>query len=74
MPSLLDCILMIEDRCRTKGNVVTMPKEILLALKVYGRLLKDLCEIGEDYLGTTLFCMDDDDKFMINDIAKEDWS
>lgn len=74
MPSLLECLLIIEERCKAKGNVITIPKDKLLALKHYGVLLKNLCEIAQDYLGTTLECLDEFEKEDILLIAEENWN
>lgn len=71
MPSLVKCVLEIEERCKVKGNVATIPLEYLLAVKAYLILFKDLCEIAVDYLGTTLYCLDDVDKANIKEIAEE---
>ena len=73
MPDLLKCVLEIENRCKNKGSVVIIDKEILLAMKYYLCLLKELSDEAVNYLGTTLECLDLVDKATIKSIAEETW-
>ena len=73
MSDLLKCVLEIENRCKNKGSVVIMDKEILLAMKYYLCLLKELSNEAVNYLGTTLECLGLVDKATIKSIAEETW-
>ena len=73
MPDLLKCVLEIENRCKNKGSVVIIDKEILLAMKYYLYLLKELSDEAVNYLGTTLECLGIVDKATIKSIAEETW-
>lgn len=72
MPSLIDCVQLIEYRCREKGTVMLMPREVLLALKYYSQVLKELCDFMQNHY---LWELGDEDDLMatINQIAKEEW-
>ena len=73
MPDLLKCVLEIENRCKNKGSVVIIDKEILLAMKYYLYLLKELSDEAVNYLGTTLECLGIVDRATIKSIAEETW-
>ena len=72
MPSLIDCVQLIEHRCREKGTVMLMPREVLLALKYYSQVLKELCDFVKNHYLWEIYA-EDDLIATINQISNEEW-